>query len=193
MGGECGVESTAGIGSTFWFTAHLQRGHGTTPIRASSVVAGADEQLRERHCGRRILLAEDNELNLEIALAMLHGVGLDVDTAANGREALTLAQAGAYDLVLMDMQMPDMDGLEATRAIRALPGWQDRPIVALTANAFDEDRRACAAAGMNDFMAKPIDAAALYGCLLKWLDAAAASGALTSGGAGEEGAGAPST
>ncbi len=176
MGGECGVESTAGIGSTFWFTAHLQRGHGVTPSGTSTVVAGADVQLRERHRGRRILLAEDNEVNLEVALAMLHGVGLHVDTAADGREALTLAQAGAYDLVLMDMQMPDIGGLEATRAIRALPGWQDCPIVALTANAFDEDRRACAAAGMNDFMSKPMDASALYACLLRWPDDVARAG-----------------
>jgi len=173
MGGECGVESTAGIGSTFWFTAHLQRGHGVMPSRASTLVAGADVQMRERHRGRRILLAEDNEVNLEVALAMLHGVGLQVDTAADGREALTMAQAGAYDLVLMDMQMPDMGGLEATRAIRALPGWQDCPIVALTANAFDEDRRACAAAGMNDFISKPMDLGAFYDCLLRWLDAGA--------------------
>jgi len=170
MGGECGVESTAGVGSTFWFTAHLQRGHGVSPSRAATVVAGADVQLRERHRGRRILLAEDNEVNLEVALAMLHGVSLSVDTAADGREALALAQAGTYDLVLMDMQMPDMGGLEATRAIRALPGWQHCPIVALTANAFDDDRRACAAAGMNDFMSKPMDVAALYACLLRWLD-----------------------
>ena len=170
MGGECGVESTAGVGSTFWFTAYLQRGHGVIPRRASPVVAGADVQLRQRHPGRRILLAEDNEVNLEVALAMLHGVSLQVDTAADGREALTLAQAGAYDLVLMDMQMPDMGGLEATRAIRELPGWADCPIVALTANAFDEDRRACAAAGMNDFLSKPMDVVALYACLLRWLD-----------------------
>nr|WP_292452343.1 response regulator [Methylibium sp.] len=104
-------------------------------------------------------------------MAMLHGVGFHVDTAATGREALNLARVGAYDLVLMDMQMPDMGGLEATRAIRALPGWQDCPIVALTANAFDEDRLACVAAGMNDFLTKPMEVGVLYDCMLRWLDA----------------------
>ena len=176
MGGDCGVESTAGVGSTFWFTARLQRGHGVMPRRLPTLVASAQAQLRERHRGRRILLAEDNAVNLEVALAMLHGVGLRVDTAADGREALTLAQAGGYDLVLMDMQMPDMGGLEATRAIRTLPGWQDCPIVALTANAFDEDRRACADAGMNDFITKPMDVEALYVCLLRWLEAGDCTG-----------------
>ena len=89
MGGECGVESTAGVGSTFWFTACLQRGHGVIPRKASPLVADAAVQLRQRHRGRRILLAEDNEVNLEVAMAMLHGVSLQVDTAADGREALT--------------------------------------------------------------------------------------------------------
>ena len=92
-----------------------------------------------------------------------------VDLAVDGREALALAQAGPYDLVLMDMQMPHMDGLEATRAIRLLPGWADIPILALTANAFAADRRACQAAGMNDFIAKPMNMTALHQTLLKWL------------------------
>jgi CheY-like chemotaxis protein len=133
---------------------------------------GADEAgalLRQHRRGARILLAEDNPVNREVALSLLEGVGLSADTAANGREALQLARAGAYDLVLMDMQMPLMDGLEATRAIRALPGWQATPILALTANAFKEDRRACAEAGMNDFITKPMVVDAFYATLVRAL------------------------
>ncbi len=172
MGGDCGVESTPGAGSTFWFTARLQRGHGVKLLLPASGNVGAEVQLRLRHRGARVLLVEDNEVNLEVALAMLHGVGLDVDTALDGHAAVAKAKTSDYDLILMDIQMPGMSGLEATRVIRTLPGWQARPILALTANAFEEDRLACEAAGMDDFIAKPMHALTLYGCLLKWLDAA---------------------
>jgi signal transduction histidine kinase/ActR/RegA family two-component response regulator len=171
MGGECGVESRPGQGSTFWFTAVLQRGHGTLPAPASGGTATAESLLRLRHRGTRILVAEDNTVNQEVLLAMLHGVGLDADVASNGQQAVAMAQAADYGMVLMDMQMPLMGGLEATRVIRALPGWQRRPILALTANAFDDDRQACKASGMNDFIVKPVDAEALYATILVWLDA----------------------
>ncbi|WP_281983511.1 PAS domain-containing hybrid sensor histidine kinase/response regulator, partial [Azonexus hydrophilus] len=177
MGGDTGVSSQPGHGSTFWFTARLKHGHAsiTAPSRPSIQGESAETLLARDHAHCRLLLAEDEPINREVALSLFSDVNLQVDVAEDGQQALEMATRGNYDLILMDMQMPRLDGLEATRRIRALPARQHVPILAMTANAFAEDRQRCLDAGMDDFIAKPVDPDILFGTVLKWLRKRAAS------------------
>ena len=172
MGGDAGVDSEPGVGSTFWFTARLRRAGATVAAPVAPTAGGAEHELRQRFAGRRILLVEDDPLNREVAALLLGQVGLETDSAEDGEIAVTLAAKGNYALILMDMQMPVMGGLDATRLIRASGTAHRIPIVAITANAFSEDRERCLAAGMDDFIAKPFNPDNLYATILKWLASA---------------------
>ncbi len=150
MGGNVQVRSDVGIGSVFSLRLFLEPG-GATPHIDEPVVAVDDAAI----ASLRVLVAEDNAVNRKVAVALLGRLGLQVDLANDGREAVEAARSGDYDVILMDMQMPEMDGLEATSIIRTLALDRRPVIVALTANAFDADRDACLDAGMDDFMTKP--------------------------------------
>ncbi|MCX8017531.1 MAG: response regulator [Rhodocyclaceae bacterium] len=166
MDGEAGAHSTPGVGSTFWFTARLKRAAAPAPTASSLSPTARLAAL----AGRRILLAEDEPINRAVLVELLADSGLIVEVASNGAEAVRRAGEGGFDLILMDVQMPVMDGLAATQAIRRTPGGARLPIIALTANAFVEDRQHCFAAGMSDFLTKPIDPDKLYACLADWLE-----------------------
>jgi CheY-like chemotaxis protein len=169
MGGEVGIDSTPGIGSTFWFTARLSRGRDARPAAQPKGSLNALATLQKYHRGARLLLADDDPFNREIALEILQETGLTVDVVDDGLEVLEKFQAEHYDLIVLDVQMPKMDGLEATRRIRALTDANRTPIIAMTANAFVDDRRACEDAGMDDFLSKPVDPEQLFATILKWL------------------------
>ena len=169
MGGETGVESTVGVGSTFWFTARLNKRIGATAAVEPGAAESAEAFLRRNFRDLPVLLVEDESINREILTLMLQDVGFIVDSAVNGVEAIQAAQQRRYALIMMDVQMPLLDGLEATRQIRRLPGYDAAPIIAVTANAFAEDRERCTAAGMNDFVPKPVSPDQLYQTVAHWL------------------------
>lgn len=169
MGGDIGVISQPEIGSTFWFTAKLQGSEDGAPIVHDITGESAETCLKTKFSGFRVLLAEDEPINQEVSCALLEDAGLQVDLAENGAEAVALARENTYDLILMDIQMPIMSGIDATRTIRSLPNYAATPILAMTANAFDEDRQVCIDAGMNEHIGKPVVPEKLFKTLLKWL------------------------
>ena len=172
MGGAAGAESQFGKGSTFWFTARLRRGAAVPSSASAESAKNAEEQLRARFAGRRVLVVDDEPINCEVARMLLEDVGLVIDTAEDGRQAVAMAGLTPYAAILMDMQMPNLDGLGATRQIRKASASPEVPIIAMTANAFAEDKARCIEAGMDDFLAKPFEPEVLFATLLQWLSRA---------------------
>jgi two-component system sensor histidine kinase/response regulator len=169
MGGDVGVTSELGVGSTFWFTAHFDKSTTSTSLHHAAPYSSASIGDYSALKGVRVLLVEDNLTNQQLVKALLKRVDADVFIAVNGRECLAMLEQQPVDMVLMDLQMPIMDGLEATRHIRANPLTQHLPVIALTANAWADVRVQCFAVGMNDFVSKPVKPVLLYETIARWV------------------------
>lgn len=176
MGGTAGASSTPGRGSIFWFTARLKKGSQPLPNIPDHPPSQPETRLAQEFPGRCILLVEDEPINREIAENILTEAALCVETAEDGEQAVALVRLNRYDLILMDVQMPTLDGLAATRQIRALPNGRQVPVIAMTANAYAEDRALCLDAGMDDFITKPTSPELLFATVLSWLEKAAPGG-----------------
>jgi CheY-like chemotaxis protein len=166
MGGEVGVSSRLGIGSTFWFVARFHPApEARQQVRPVGNLQDAIATLRDK----RVLVVDDNEFNLDVARGLLQDIGALVTVAENGAQAVDAVRNSAFDCVLMDMQMPVMDGLVATRTIRSDPAIAQTVVIAMTANAGQEDLNRCLQAGMNEVLTKPIEPELFFMTLAKWL------------------------
>ncbi len=171
MNGDVGIESTPGVGSIFWFSARLKKVlEPRNDVAQSATSNDAEALVRLLHQDKRILVVDDEPINREVARIQLDSAGLIIDVAEDGAEAIAMAQDNSYAVIFMDMQMPNVDGLEATRQIRMLPDYRETPIIAMTANAFSDDKARCLAAGMSDFLIKPFTPDELFATLLRGLD-----------------------